>query len=67
MKNMCCVFVVASIFLSVGGQAGIPYALSLVSGNGADSIISSFLSDPIRLPKSKVVPLLLLQKGKKVQ
>ncbi len=65
MKSMCCVFILASIFLSAGSQAAIPYASSLVSGGGADVILSSFLSDRIRLPQSKVVPLLLLEKGKK--
>ncbi|WOG27251.1 hypothetical protein [Endozoicomonas sp. 8E] len=65
MKNSCCVFIFSSIFLPAGSQAAIPYTSSLVSGYGVDTILSSLLSDPVRLPKSKVATLLLLQKGKK--
>ncbi|WP_257282374.1 hypothetical protein [Endozoicomonas sp. ISHI1] len=65
MKNMSCVFILAIILFSVDSQAVIPFASSLVSGNDADAIFSSFLPDPVRLPKSGIVPLLLLQKGKK--
>ncbi|WP_448215477.1 hypothetical protein [Endozoicomonas sp. 2B-B] len=65
MKNMCCVFIYGSIILSAGSQAAISYVSSMISGVGIEAIFSSFLSDPIRLPKTKVVPLLLFQKGKK--
>ncbi|WP_422139869.1 hypothetical protein [Endozoicomonas sp. ALC020] len=65
MKNMSHVFIFASIFWSAGGQAVIPHTSSLLSSGGVDAILSSFLSDPIRLPESKVVPFLLLQKKKK--
>ncbi len=62
---MSCVSILAIIFFSFDSRAAMPFALSLVSGNDVDAIFSSFLSDPIRLPKSRNVPLLLLQKGKK--
>ncbi|WP_422135379.1 hypothetical protein [Endozoicomonas sp. ALD040] len=65
MKNICCAFVAVGVFLSVISQAEVPYASLLVSGNGVDEILSSFLSDPIRLPKSGIVLLSLLKKGKK--
>ncbi|WP_257276316.1 MULTISPECIES: hypothetical protein, partial [unclassified Endozoicomonas] len=62
---MTFVFIVPILLLSGSSQALVPHISSFVSGDGVDAILSSFLPDPIRLPKSNVAPLLLLQKGEK--
>ncbi|WP_257279924.1 hypothetical protein [Endozoicomonas sp. ISHI1] len=62
---MTFVFIVPILLLSGSSQALVPHISSLASGEGVDAILSSFLPDPIRLPKSNVAPLLLLQKGEK--
>ncbi|WP_448217665.1 hypothetical protein [Endozoicomonas sp. 2B-B] len=62
---MTFVFIVPILLLSCSSQASVPLASSFVSGDSVEAILASFLPDPIRLPKSNVAPLLLLQKGKK--
>ncbi|WP_422138466.1 hypothetical protein [Endozoicomonas sp. ALC020] len=62
---MTIVFILPVLLLSCSSQASVPLTSSFVSGDRVDAILSSFLPDPIRLPKSNVATLLLLKKSKK--